>query len=71
MVQSQQLPNVFNRRQELRLGLDSPKKRKQYALKLYMELQELTRARALVAFEELKKNHPELYTDRRKTAKAE
>lgn len=63
--------NVFNRRQELRLGLDTPKKRKEHALKLYSELQEWTRGRAVVAFEELEKNHSELYTDRRKTAKAE
>jgi len=60
--------NIFRYRQKSRLkGLDSPKKRKQYALKLYMELQELTRARALVAFEELKKNHPKLYEDGRKS----
>ena len=63
--------NVFNRRQELRLELKTPEERTEHGLKLYKELQELTRARALVAFEELKKNHPELYTDRRKTAKAE
>jgi len=63
--------NVFNRRQELRLELKTPEERTEHGLKLYKELQKMIRTMPLHAFDELVENHPELYTDRRKTAKAE
>ena len=59
--------NVFNRRQELRLELKTPEERTEHSLKLYKELQKMIRTMPLHAFEELKKNHPKLYTDRRRS----
>ena len=60
--------NIFRYRQKRRLGLNTQEERKKHIATLYSELQRLVNLKALVAFEELQKKHPKLYSDGRKNS---